>query len=100
MKLITPPKRVRPDDTLGQGIDVGLVVVVFFGLGALLDMWLDTTPIFMIVFVLLAAVGVFYKLKNSYDERMDALAAERLDKSEASTIQTVERPSPAVGEGP
>jgi F0F1-type ATP synthase assembly protein I len=83
MKLITPPKRVRPDDSVGLGIESGLFVVLFFGLGALLDAWLGTRPIFMIVFVALAGVAVFVRLKYAYEARMAELDAERLDARRA-----------------
>jgi F0F1-type ATP synthase assembly protein I len=79
MKLITPPKRVRPDDSVGLGIESGLFVVLLFGLGALLDSWLDTQPIFMICLVALAGVGVFVRLKYAYEARMVELDAQRLD---------------------
>jgi F0F1-type ATP synthase assembly protein I len=79
MKLFTPPKTVRRDDPLGFGIETGLAVIVFFGLGAVLDSWLGTSPVFMIVLVAVAGVAVFVKLKYTYDAQMKELDAERLE---------------------
>ena len=76
MKLIRPTRR-RSDDSLGQGMDIALTVALFFGIGFALDRWLGTTPVFMIVMTLLAAVGFFAKFKYQYDARMEQLEAER-----------------------
>jgi hypothetical protein len=89
MKLITPPKRVRPDDSVGLGIESGLFVVLLFGLGAVLDSWLDTQPIFMIGLVAIAAVGVFVRLKYAYEARMVELDAQRLDARRDRSARSV-----------
>ena len=47
------------------------------GAGWLLDNWLGTIPLFMIVFTVLAAVGLFTKSKYRYEEKMERLDAER-----------------------
>jgi F0F1-type ATP synthase assembly protein I len=65
------------DDKLGKGIDVALVTLVFLGLGYGLDRWLDTKPVFMIVFVVLALVGEFVRFWYDYDARMKELEAQR-----------------------
>ena len=77
MKLIRTTTRPRRDDSLGQGMDIALTVALFFGIGFGIDRWLGTTPLFMIVMSLLAAVGFFVKFKYQYDARMEALEAER-----------------------
>jgi F0F1-type ATP synthase assembly protein I len=63
--------------SLGQGMDIALVVLVFLGLGAVLDRWLGTKPLFMISMVVLALVGSSLRLWYSYDAEMRALEAER-----------------------
>jgi F0F1-type ATP synthase assembly protein I len=65
------------DDKLGKGIDVALVTLVFLGIGYGLDRWLDTKPIFMIVFVVLALVGEFVRFWYDYDARMKVLETQR-----------------------
>jgi len=82
MKLLRPNPRVpRADDSVGRGMDAALTIALFFGVGFALDAWLDTTPIFMIVLTMLAAVGFFVSFKYRYDERMTQLEAERAARS-------------------
>lgn len=76
MKLLRTNVRVNPRDSLGQGLDAAITLVLFFGAGFALDRWLGTTPWAMIVLTLLAAVGLFYRLKLAYFQKMDALDAE------------------------
>ena len=76
-----PPPTVRAtSDKLGIGIDVALVTLVFLGLGYVLDRWLDTKPVFMIVLVCLALIGEFVRFWYDYDSRMKVLEAERAAK--------------------
>ncbi len=78
MKLFPTDLRVsRSDDAFGRGMDVALTVLLFFGIGFALDRWLGTTPLFMIVLTVLAAVGFFASIKYRYDARMEQLEAER-----------------------
>lgn len=72
------PPNTRSDDSLGSGVESGLVLVCFAGLGLIVDRWLATVPLFTIGFFTLGAIGVFYRLKAGYDEQMDALDAARL----------------------
>lgn len=58
------------DDNLGRGMESALMIGVFLGLGYLVDSWLGTRPVFMIGLVLFAAVGVFVRMKYSYDAAM------------------------------
>jgi F0F1-type ATP synthase assembly protein I len=87
MKLFVPlpradraPKSLSngSSDTLGRGMDVALTLAVFLGLGWLLDRWLGTAPLFMIVLTVFSAVGQFIRLKYVYDAEMERLEAERL----------------------
>ena len=80
MKLLPSPsyarRTMRADDSLGRGMEAALTLLVFFGIGFALDRWLGTTPVFMIVFSLLAAVGMFGSWKYRYTAQMEALEAD------------------------
>jgi len=65
------------DDTLGRGMDLALTVLVFLGLGWLIDRWLGLFPLFTISLVLLSAIGSFVRMKYVYDATMERLEAER-----------------------
>ena len=62
MKLLPPPsyarKAMRSDDSLGRAMEAAFTMLGFFGIGFALDRWLGTTPVFMIVCTVLAAVGL------------------------------------------
>jgi F0F1-type ATP synthase assembly protein I len=80
------PSNIRQpnmDDNVGRGIEMALAFALFVGAGYLLDRWLGTMPIFMIVLAILAGVGFFAKFKYQYDDRMDQLEAERAEKAAA-----------------
>lgn len=68
---------MQPDDTLGRGMEVALVTLLFLGLGYLVDRWAGTQPLFMIVFSVLVLVAQFVRLRASYQLRMEQLEAER-----------------------
>jgi F0F1-type ATP synthase assembly protein I len=69
------------NEGLGQGVESALVIGLFFGIGWLIDRAAGTTPLFMILLVLLAAVGLFAKFWYGYDARMRQLEAERAERS-------------------
>ncbi|MEY2975667.1 MAG: hypothetical protein RIR49_2087 [Actinomycetota bacterium] len=69
------------DDNLGRGMESAVMIGVFLGLGYLLDSWLGTRPLFMIGLVLFGAVGVFVRMKYSYDAAMAAHEEERRSSS-------------------
>jgi len=77
MKLLRKTTRVNNEDALGIAIEFAMITALFFGVGWLVDNWLGTIPLFMIVFTVLAAVGLFAKSKYRYDEKMERLDAER-----------------------
>lgn len=84
---LKPPPTVKgTSDKLGIGIDVALVTLVFLGLGYLLDRWLDTKPVFMIVLVCVALIGEFVRFWYDYDARMKVLEAERAAKSRGEAL--------------
>ena len=66
------------DDSLGRGMDLALTLLVFLGLGALIDRWLGIFPVFTIVLMLFAAIGSFVRMKFVYDATMERHEAERL----------------------
>ncbi|MFV0309156.1 MAG: AtpZ/AtpI family protein [Desertimonas sp.] len=78
MKLPLPNPRARRagNDTVVQGLDAALTVLLFFGIGFGLDRWWGTTPWMMIVFTGLGAVGYFYKFKYRYELAMQREEAE------------------------
>lgn len=67
----------QTDDSLGTGIEAGLALVAFAGLGFLLDRWLGVTPLLTILLFLIGAVGLFYKFRADYDLQIERLAQER-----------------------
>ena len=79
------PKRVEPDDSVVQGMEAAFALVLFLGLGVLIDRWLGTTPAFTIGMMLLGAVGVFLRFKYAYIARMDRLDADRRGTSRPGT---------------
>ena len=71
----TPP---AGDDSLGRGMDLALTMLVFLGLGWLLDRWLGLFPLFTISLVVIAATGAFVRMKYVYDATMERLEADRV----------------------
>lgn len=85
MKLLPKQTRVDTQDGLGLGIEAAVIMALFFGVGAGFDWLFGTTPLFMIVFTLLGAVGLFAKWKYRYDDRMNELEAERVAKTASAS---------------
>ena len=87
--LLTGSTRINrgTDDRLGKSIDVALVTLVFLGAGWALDRWLDTKPIFMIAFVVLALVGEFVRFWYDYDARMKVLEEQRAASTRSRSSQ-------------
>ncbi len=71
------------DSTLGRGMDVAIITALFLGAGYLLDRWVGTKPLFMIVFVLLAVIGEFVRLRYVYDAKMQELESRRAGAAQA-----------------
>ena len=87
--LLTGSTRINrgTDDRLGKSIDVALVTLVFLGAGWALDRWLDTKPIFMIAFVVLALIGEFVRFWHDYDARMKVLEEQRAASTRSRSSQ-------------
>ena len=81
MKLLPKQTRVDTQDSLGLGIEAAIITALFLGVGYVLDRLFDTTPVFMIGFTVLGAVGLFAKWKYRYDDRMNELEAQRAAKT-------------------
>ena len=83
MKLLPSPtfarRSMRPDDSIGNGMDAAFTLALFVALGFLVDRWLGTTPLFMIVMFLVVAVALFIAWKARYTTRMESLEAQRRD---------------------
>jgi len=79
------PVAPSSDDSLGRGMDVALTLLVFLGLGALIDSWLGLFPVFTIALVLFAAIGTFIRMKFVYDATMERHEAELRDRRVAGT---------------
>jgi F0F1-type ATP synthase assembly protein I len=75
------PASNHADTTLGSGIESGIVLLIFAGIGYGIDRWLDTSPIFTLGLFALGAVGLFYRFKAAYTIRMDAYDAERRERA-------------------
>jgi F0F1-type ATP synthase assembly protein I len=87
MKHPITPKRVEPDDSVVQGMEAVFALVLFLGLGVLVDRWLGTAPVFTIGMMLLGAVGVFFRFKYAYIARMDRLDADRRRRSRTESTE-------------
>jgi F0F1-type ATP synthase assembly protein I len=61
-----------------MGMESAGTLVVFLGLGWLVDRWLGTQPVFMIAMVVLAVVGLGAKMYATYTTRMKDLESQRL----------------------
>ena len=78
MDLLPRKQRTSSDDGLGRGMEFAILVLMFLGVGYLLDRWFDTKPLFMIVLVVVALVGQFASMWYSYDARMKQHEEDRL----------------------
>ena len=93
----------KTDDAFGRALDFALATLLFVGLGWLVDRWLGTTPLFMIVLVTVGLVGQFLRLWYTYDASMRQHEAERAAQragnraaAEASTEQSASQPEVGV----
>lgn len=95
MKLLPKQTRVNTGDSLGHGMDAVITLVLFVGAGYGLDRLFGTVPVFMIVMTLLGAVGIFFKFKYRYDERMTELEDQR--RMRTNPVPTSAPAAPAAG---
>jgi len=57
-------------DTLARGFELAATTAIFGFLGWLLDRWLGTQPLFILLFVAFAAAGQFVLMWYRYDNEM------------------------------
>jgi len=76
------PVPAQPD-SLSRGMEIAGTALVFFVLGWFIDQRVETTPLFMIVFVVVALVAQFVKLYYVYNAQMSQLEAERRETARA-----------------
>ncbi|MGA1311704.1 MAG: AtpZ/AtpI family protein [Ilumatobacteraceae bacterium] len=76
------PVPAQPD-SLSRGMEIAGTALVFFVLGWFIDRRVETTPLFMIVFVVVALVAQFVKLYYVYNAQMSQLEAERRETARA-----------------
>lgn len=83
MKVLPDQRKIaehqQSGQTLGRGMDFALVVLVFLGIGYVLDRWLDTRPAFMVGLVIFSVVGQFIKMYFEYTAQMKVHEAELLE---------------------
>lgn len=75
---------VSADDNVGRGMEMALMMLLFLGIGLLVDRWLGIFPVFTIGLVLIGAIGIFAKMKYAYDAAMERHEAERLARRAAA----------------
>ena len=64
-------------DSLSKGMEIAGTTLVFFLLGWFVDSRVGTTPLFMIVAVVVALVAQFVKLYYVYNAQMSELETQR-----------------------
>ncbi|MFZ9289607.1 MAG: AtpZ/AtpI family protein [Ilumatobacteraceae bacterium] len=64
-------------------MEIAGTALVFFVLGWFIDRRVETTPLFMILFVVVALVAQFVKLYYVYNAQMSQLEAERRETARA-----------------
>ena len=85
MKFLPKPKPVTPANTnVSQGIELAAGIFVFSLIGLGLDMWLDTTPVFMIALTVFSVVGNFVKMYYAYTHTMTLLEAQRAKNAQGT----------------
>jgi F0F1-type ATP synthase assembly protein I len=82
-RVLTPAALLARQDTfrgfgdgLAMAFELAMVPFIFGFGGYALDGWLGTWPWFMILFALLAIVGLFVRSWYEYEQRMQALEAD------------------------
>ncbi len=66
---------------MSQGAEFAGGIIVFFLIGLGLDVWLDTTPIFMVALTVFSMVGQFVKMYYAYSSAMDQEQKKRADSA-------------------
>ena len=86
MKFLPTPKTpVVLDKGISQGAELAVGVLVFFGIGALIDWWLGTVPVFMVALTIFGMVGYFVRIYYTYNVVMSELEEKRSQESRGIT---------------
>jgi F0F1-type ATP synthase assembly protein I len=67
-------------DGLARGVEFAGVLLIFVGLGWLLDRWLGTKPWCMVVLSVFSLVGLFVRMWIGYERQMQAHEAARRER--------------------
>jgi F0F1-type ATP synthase assembly protein I len=71
-------------NTLNRSFEFVVVALLFMGAGWLVDRWLGTDPVFLIIFVLVGFIGQGARFWFRYDAEMKVHEAELLAKRAAT----------------
>jgi F0F1-type ATP synthase assembly protein I len=83
--LPTPKAPVVLDKGISQGAELAVGILVFFGIGALIDWWLGTRPVFMVALTIFAMIGYFVRIYFTYSVAMSELEEKRSQESRGAT---------------
>ena len=64
-------------DTLARGFEWAATIAIFLVVGFLLDRWLGTTPIFMVVLFVFALIGQLVRAYFHFGDEIDREATAR-----------------------
>jgi Putative F0F1-ATPase subunit Ca2+/Mg2+ transporter len=64
-------------DTLARGFEWAATIAIFLGVGFLLDRWLGTTPILMVVLFAFALIGQLVRAYFHFGDEIDREATAR-----------------------
>lgn len=96
IRRLAVPTTPATGQTMGRGFDFALVMLVFLGIGALVDHWLGTWPGVAIGLVIFSVVGQFVSMYYRYKADMETLEAERRERQ----VNPARRPGAVDGGTP
>lgn len=73
-------------DALSRAFDAAVMLALFVGVGLLLDRWLGTRPVFVIILTTLAFVGQFARAWYRYDADMRKIESTLPSRSAPSEV--------------
>ena len=80
-------------NALSRAVEFAATTAIFCGLGWLVDRWLGTAPIFLIVLTVLALLGQFARFWYAYDAEMRRHEAELAARTTGAARLAAERAS-------
>jgi F0F1-type ATP synthase assembly protein I len=75
-------------DTLNRSFEFVVVALMFLGAGWLVDRWLGTDPVFLVVFVIVGFIGQGARMWYRYDAEMRAHESKMADKRALTSSAT------------